>query len=210
MCMLIQMMWSFHKVIVLQIIKAPSHNLTRSSLNVFRLFWTHQQSLFCHHQKTKSHIYNNMKIVVSFYYKFLRTHHARVACYHFGTSIPSVSKMQCTTGRVSSKRDPFKAFSSMNIVRDHHNRIIHRFIELLAAPGRALHQYCPGLVFRFNRPSQLHPSGSCVSSSEKLMNFMHFYTSSTRNCDYHILLIMAGNLLKESCHKLSLILVREP
>ena len=33
--------------------------------------------------------------------------------------------------------------------------------------------------------------------------------NSTRNCDYHILLIMTGNAHKESCHKLSLILVRE-
>ena len=38
---------------------------------------------------------------------------------------------------------------------------------------------------------------------------MHFYNSSTRNCDHHILLIMTGNAHKESCHKLSLILVRE-
>ena len=29
-----------------------------------------------------------MKNVVSFYYKFLRTHQARGACYHFGTGIP--------------------------------------------------------------------------------------------------------------------------
>ena len=34
-------------------------------------FWTYQQGLFCHHQKPKPHICNNMKIVVSFYYKFL-------------------------------------------------------------------------------------------------------------------------------------------
>ena len=53
------------------------------------------------------------------------------------------------------------------------------------------------------------PSGSCVSSSEKLMNFMHFHHSSTQNCDNHILSIMTDNVHKESCHKLSLILVRE-
>ena len=53
------------------------------------------------------------------------------------------------------------------------------------------------------------PMGSCVSSSENLMNFMHFHNSSTRNCDHRILLIMTGNAHKESCHKLSLILVRE-
>ena len=41
------------------------------------------------------------------------------------------------------------------------------------------------------------------------MNSMHFYNSCSRNCDYHILLIMIGNGHKESCHKLSLIFVRE-
>ena len=41
------------------------------------------------------------------------------------------------------------------------------------------------------------------------MNFMHFRNSSTRNCDQHILLIMTGNAHKESCLKLSLLLVRE-
>ena len=76
-------------------------------------------------------------------------------------------------------------------------------------PAEALDQYCPGLLFRFNRPSRLHPSGSCVGSSEKLMNFMHFHNSSTPNCDHHILLIMNGNAHKESCHKLWLIRVRE-
>ena len=64
-----------------------------------------------------------MKNVVSFHYKFLRTHHARGACYHFGTEIPSVLKMQCTTQRVYSKRDLYKTLTSMNIARDHHNRI---------------------------------------------------------------------------------------
>ena len=38
---------------------------------------------------------------------------------------------------------------------------------------------------------------------------MHFHNSSTRNCDYHILLIMTGNAHKESCHKLLLIRVRK-
>ena len=38
---------------------------------------------------------------------------------------------------------------------------------------------------------------------------MHFHNSSTRNCDHHILLIMTGNAYKQSCHKLSLIRVRE-
>ena len=41
------------------------------------------------------------------------------------------------------------------------------------------------------------------------MNFMHFHNPSTRNCDHHILLIMTGNAHKQSCHKLSLILVGE-
>ena len=38
--------------------------------------------------------------------------------------------MQYTTQRVYSERDLFKALTSMNIARDHHNRIIHQFIEL--------------------------------------------------------------------------------
>ena len=41
------------------------------------------------------------------------------------------------------------------------------------------------------------------------MNCMHFHNSSIRNRDHHILLIMIGNANKESCHNLSLILVRE-
>ena len=41
------------------------------------------------------------------------------------------------------------------------------------------------------------------------MNFMHLHNSPTRNCNYHFLLIMSGNAHKESCHELSLILVRE-
>ena len=41
------------------------------------------------------------------------------------------------------------------------------------------------------------------------MNFIHFHDSSIRNCDHYILLIMTGNAHKQSCHKLSLILVRE-
>ena len=41
------------------------------------------------------------------------------------------------------------------------------------------------------------------------MNFMHLHNSSTRNCDYRIFLIMSGNAHKESCHKVSLALVRE-
>ena len=48
-----------------------------------------------------------------------------------------------------------------------------------------------------------------MSNSEKLMNFMHFHNSSTRNRDHHILLIMTGDAHRKSCHKLSLILVRK-
>ena len=92
--------------------------------------FNHQQGLSRHHLKPKSHICYNMKNVVLFYHQFLRTHHAHGACYRFGTGIPSVSKMQCTTQRVYSKRDLFKTLTSMNIAGDHHNRIIHRFIEL--------------------------------------------------------------------------------
>ena len=65
------------------------------------------------------------------------------------------------------------------------------------------------LVFWFNRPSRLNQSGSCVSSSKKLMNFMHFHNSCPQNCDNHVVLIMTGNAHRESCHRLSLILVRE-
>ena len=38
---------------------------------------------------------------------------------------------------------------------------------------------------------------------------MHFHHSYPRNCDHHILLVMTDNAHQESCHKLSLILVRE-
>ena len=41
-----------------------------------------------------------------------------------------LESMQCTTQRVYSKRDLFKTLTSMNIARDHRNRITHRFIEL--------------------------------------------------------------------------------
>ena len=52
-------------------------------------------------------------------------------------------------------------------------------------------------------------STSLMSSSEKLMNFMHFHNFCTRNCNHHILSIMTGNDHKESCHKSSFILARE-
>ena len=70
-----------------------------------------------------------MNNVVSSYYKFFRTHHARGVCYHFGTGIQSVSKMQCTTQRVHSKRDLIKTLTYTNIARNHHNRIIYRFVQ---------------------------------------------------------------------------------
>ena len=56
---------------------------------------------------------------------------------------------------------------------------------------------------------RLHPSGSCEGSSEKLTNFMHFHNSCSQNCDHHVLLIKTAHARKESCHKLSLILLRE-
>ena len=76
-------------------------------------------------------------------------------------------------------------------------------------PAQTLCQKCPGLVFRFNRPSRFHPFGSCVSSTNKLMSFMHFHNFCTLNCDHHILLIMTGNAQKECGHELLLLLVRE-
>ena len=103
--MLTQMTWLFHKIIVLQIIKAPSHNLMRPSLDAFRPFALISRAPSLHHQKPKPHICNNMKNVVSFYYQFLHTHHVHSACYHFGMRIPFVSKMQCTTQRVYSKQN---------------------------------------------------------------------------------------------------------
>ena len=98
----------FHRIVVLQIIKASLPQFDETIPGRVSSFWTHQQGLSRHHQKPKPHICNNMKNVASFYYKFLRTHYARGACYHFGTGIPSVSKMQCTTQRVYSNRDIFK------------------------------------------------------------------------------------------------------
>ena len=38
--------------------------------------------------------------------------------------------MQYITRRVYSKRHLFKTLTSVNVARDHHTRIIHRFIEL--------------------------------------------------------------------------------
>ena len=66
-----------------------------------------------------------------------------------------------------------------------------------------------GLVFRFNRPSRLYLSNSCVSSSKKLMDFLHFHNFCTPNCHHHILSIIVGNAHKKSCHKLLIILVRD-
>ena len=52
---------------------------------------------------------------------------------------------------------------------------------------------------------RLHAWGYCLSCSE--MIFMHFQNSCTRNCDYHIPLIMTGSAHKESSLKLLLILI---
>ena len=81
-----RMMRLFHKVIVLQIIKAPpiiwrDHPWTRFIL-LDSSAWPVPLS-----PKNKPHICNIMKKVVSFYYKFLRTNHARSAYYHFGTTL---------------------------------------------------------------------------------------------------------------------------
>ena len=46
--------------------------------------------------------------------------------------------MQCTTQKVYSKRDLFKILTSMDIARDHHKRIIYRFIELQRQGERLL------------------------------------------------------------------------
>ena len=56
-------------------------------------FWTHQQGLSRHQQKTKPHVCNNMKNVVSFCNKFLSTHHAHGACCQFSTGLTPVSKI---------------------------------------------------------------------------------------------------------------------
>ena len=78
-----------------------------------------------------------------------------------------------------------------------------------ASPGRDPLSVMSGFSISVQSAKPASPIRSCVSSSKKLMNFMHFNNSSTRNCDHHILLIMTGNAHKEPCHKLSLILVRE-
>ena len=44
--------------------------------------------------------------------------------------VEKISQLQYTTQRVYIKRDLFKTLTSVNIARDHHNRIIHRFIQL--------------------------------------------------------------------------------
>ena len=75
-------------------------------------------------------------------------------------------------------------------------------------PGHSLSVRSGFGVF-FQTANRLHPLGFCVSSSEKLMSFMHFHNSCTQNRDRHILLVMTGNAHKESCHKLLLIFVRE-
>ena len=55
--------------------------------------------------------------------------------------------VQCTTQRVYSKRDLFKILTSMNIARDHNNRIIHRFIEL--------YRQCTRFICMFTRMTWL-------------------------------------------------------
>ena len=48
-----------------------------------------------------------------------------------------------------------------------------------------------------------------VARQRPSISNVRVYNSSTRNCDPHILLIVTGNGHKESCHKLSLIFMRE-
>ena len=96
----------------------------------------------------------------------------------------------------------------------HIERSLHILHTSRVCRGHPAETLPPSVMSGFNIsvhwPNRLYPSGSCVSSGEKLMNFMHFHNSSTQNCDYNFLLIMIGNVHKESCHKLlSLILVRE-
>ena len=49
-------------------------------------------------------------------------------------------------------------------------------------PAETFHQQYPGLVFWFNQQSRVYfgSSGSCVSSSEKSMNFVHFHNPHTK------------------------------
>ena len=142
--MFIRVKWLFHSVIVLQIMKSPPPQFDETIPGRVSSFWTHQQGLSRHDQKPKSHICNNMKNLVSIYYKFLRTQHTHSACYHFGTGIPSVSKMQYTTQRVYSKRDLFEI---MSLLRDEpggvttcrvHLNVIMRGCRLLVYKARRL------------------------------------------------------------------------
>ena len=48
------------------------------------------------------------------------------------------SNLQSTTRRVYSNRDLFKTLTSMNIARDHHNRIIYRLEHAYKARGLPL------------------------------------------------------------------------
>ena len=59
--------------------------------------------------------------------------------------------MQCTTQRVNSKRDLFKAVTSVNIVHDHHNPVVQP--DLRGGGGaKFFEQHIPGAVVK--------PSGS--------------------------------------------------
>ena len=56
----------------------------------------------------------------------LKSVHSSIEC----TEKQKCYRLLCATQRVYSKRDLFKTLTSMNIARDHHNRIIYRFVEL--------------------------------------------------------------------------------
>ena len=55
---------------------SQSNSIANNKKTLSQFNETMQQGLSLHHQETKPHICNNMKNVGSFYFKFLRTHHA--------------------------------------------------------------------------------------------------------------------------------------
>ena len=75
--------------------------------------------------------------------------------------------------------------------------LVFNYPDSLAFPGWGLPSVMLGLVFLLNRLCWLYPSGSCVSISEKLLNFMYFHNYCRRNCDHHILLFKPSDVHKE-------------
>ena len=74
----------------------------------------------------KQHIYRSFNTCLVYPFNLQKTESLLLNLLQ--KTLKMVSHLQCTTRRVNSKRDLFKATTSMNIVRDHHNRMIHRFI----------------------------------------------------------------------------------